>query len=73
MCMLYAYNMRMKLRAFLRENNISVADFCDSIGVSRDMAYAYMNGKKRPSLETFSKIQEVSNNAFTPEDFLTRT
>lgn len=50
--------MHMKLDAYLSKNNISQADFADSIGVTQGMVYQWIN-KDRPV--TPIKCVEIEN------------
>lgn len=63
----------MKLKTWLKENNIQNKHFAEMVGVTPVAVCRWVTGKKRPSLTCFAKITELTNGLVTAEDFLEET
>ena len=63
----------MKLRVYLDENSITHAAFAEAIGVSQQTVSRYVVGERFPRLEIMGRIVQATENAVTPNDFLSQT
>lgn len=61
----------MRLSDYLTQNNITDAVFAEKIGVTRQAVHRYRNGGRRPDWATMAAIVRETNDAVTPDDFLT--
>ncbi len=59
----------MKLIDYLKQENISVQDGADEIGVSRQAFNRYLTGSRRPHHTVMPRIREWTNGAVTADDF----
>ena len=59
----------MKLKAYLKKTKIPVTAFAKSLGITRELIYAYF-GRSNPSLETAVKIVKVTGGQVSYKDLL---
>lgn len=62
--------MDMLLREFITENHLTVIDFAQKIGVTRDCVQKYMSGKRRPkNKDILLRILKLTDGQVTANDF----
>ncbi len=59
----------MKLQAWLTENQTSVNDFAESIGVSRQALHRYLTGARIPKQDVLARISKATAGKVTANDF----
>ena len=59
----------MKLHDYLKEQNIPITSFANSVGVRRQAIHSYISGEKYPSPKTLKRIVEITNGEVMPNDF----
>ncbi len=59
----------MLLETFLKENEMSAADFAQEIGVSAEAIRLYLAGKRIPSKNTMRRIMDSTGGEVQPNDF----
>lgn len=60
----------MKLADWLKQHDVTQAQFADDIGVSKGAVSGYCNGAGWPEKKTAEKIFARTDGAVTPNDFL---
>ena len=60
----------MKLRNWLSDNKIAVAEFARRIGVRRSAVYRYLDGDRIPKRDAMRRIVAATQGAVRPDDFL---
>ena len=60
----------MKLKKWLKANEIKVIDFSKSIGVTKQAVYKWLEGSAFPRHDVLSKILKATNGDVTPVDFM---
>lgn len=58
----------MRLERYLREKDISVAEFAKSVGILRTSAYRYLYGYV-PTRRVVEEIYRITRGAVQPNDF----
>lgn len=59
----------MRLRQYLDEHSISIAEFAGQIGVSVQSVYRYVDGDRLPERRIMEQIKAVTEGKVTPNDF----
>lgn len=59
----------MKLKRYIKLNNIRVADFAARLRVSGRSVYAYCNGERIPSRKVMIRIGRITSGLVTANDF----
>lgn len=59
----------MRLRQYLDEHSISVAEFAAQIGVTVQAVYRYLDGDRLPERRIMEQIKEATGGTVTPNDF----
>lgn len=60
----------MKLHDYMASTQITDAEFAKAIGRNQSTVSRLRSGKTRPDWETLNLIAKATNNAVTPNDFL---
>ena len=58
-----------KLKQWLKEHNMTVAEFAKEIGVVQSCVSMWFSGERFPRPENMQKITEYTNGEVTPNDF----
>ena len=58
----------MKLDAWLKRERISVHDFAESIGCTREAVYLWIAGKRLPRYPAMKAIARLTKGAVSPDD-----
>ena len=61
----------MKLKNYLKTNEIKVIDFAKTIEVTRQAVYKWFKGSAFPRHDVMNKIIKTTNGNVTPSDFMT--
>ena len=61
----------MKLKKYLKTNEIKVIDFAKTIEVTRQAVYKGLKGSAFPRHDVMNKIIKATNGNVTPSDFMT--
>lgn len=60
----------MKLKLYLAENRITIKEFCEQIGYSRNQISGIVNEKLRPSKRLAKVIEDATNGKVKSKDLL---
>lgn len=60
----------MKLKRWLKNNEVKVIDFAKSIGVTKQACYKWLEGSAFPRHDVLSRILKATNGDVTPIDFM---
>ena len=60
----------MRLKTYLKINEIRVARFAESLSVTKQAVYKWIEGSTFPRRNVLSKILKVTNGDVTPVDFM---
>ena len=60
----------MKLKRWLKNNEVKVIDFSKLIGVTKQAVYKWLEGSAFPRHDVLSKILKATNGDVTPVDFM---
>ena len=60
----------MTIREYLDTNSLTVTKFADDLGVGRVMVHRWISGDAVPSLESATKIVELTGGSVTTDDLL---
>jgi len=60
----------LKLKTYLKRNEIKVIDFSKSIGVTKQACYKWLDESAFPRHDVLSKILKATNGDVTPVDFM---
>jgi transcriptional regulator with XRE-family HTH domain len=60
----------MELKIYLVKNRMTIKEFCEKIGYSRNQISGIINGKLRPSKRLAKVIQDATNGEVKAEDLL---
>lgn len=55
------YGLSDRMKQLLKESHLSITEFSESIGISRQSVGFYLNGNRQPSAEHIKKICESLN------------
>lgn len=58
-----------KLKQYLKEHNLTGAEFAELIGVGQSAVSMWLTGDRFPSRENIQKIVEVTSGEVQPNDF----
>jgi len=58
----------MKLKKWMKENDISVTAMAIKLNMEKSTVYKFMQGTRRPSLPTALKIEKATGGEVTPSD-----
>ena len=59
----------MELRRYLDNQDLPVAEFAETIGVTVQALYRYINGERIPKREIMDRIVRATCGRVTPSDF----
>lgn len=60
----------MELKLYLVKNRITIKEFCERIGYSRNQISGIANGKLKPSMRLAKVIEEATGGEVTIEDLM---
>lgn len=60
----------MKLKLYLAENRMTIKEFCEKIGYSRNQISGIVNEKLKPSIRLAKVIEEATNGEVKAEELL---
>ena len=60
----------MKLKTYLKRNEIRVVRFAESLSVTKQAVYKWIEGSTFPRRDVLSKILKATNGDVTPIDFM---
>jgi transcriptional regulator with XRE-family HTH domain len=58
-----------RLKKWLKENNITGAQFAEKLGVAQSAVSMWLTGERFPSRENIQKIVELTGGEVQPNDF----
>jgi transcriptional regulator with XRE-family HTH domain len=58
----------MELKEYLNQNDISVLDFSEEIGISFSAVYGYLMGRGRPTRANAQKIEKATRGIVTAKE-----
>jgi transcriptional regulator with XRE-family HTH domain len=58
-----------RLAAYLKERELSPADFAKAIGANRSQVYRLLTGERGPSVDLAARIEETSGGAIKAADW----
>lgn len=60
----------MELKLYLVKNKITIKEFCEKIGYSRNQISGIANGKLKPSMRLAKVIEEATHGEVTIDDLM---
>lgn len=60
----------MELKIYLVQNRLTIKEFCEKIGYSRNQISGIANGKLKPSLRLAKVIEEATDGQVTVKDLM---